>query len=151
MSEVSLGSWLTLGSQVDYDETARLVHRAFDLGVFVFDTADVYQDGEAERALGQAIQSIPRQHVVLATKCFFPMLEPLFGATAFDVGGHRFTTFVASLGESAQTFLDVWTSLRYDMVGSDVRGPLDQPDIAIDYAAGVQLMCQYFAAHAGAS
>ena len=58
---------------------------------------------------------------------FFPMLEPLFGATAFDVGGHRFTTFVASLGESAQTFLDVWTSLRYDMVGSDVRGPLDQP------------------------
>ena len=64
VSEVSLGSWLTLGSQVDYNETARLVHRAFDLGVFVFDTADVYQDGEAERALGHAIQSIPRQHVV---------------------------------------------------------------------------------------
>ena len=47
VSQVSLGSWLTLGSRVDYDETARLVHHAFDLGVNLFDTADVYQDGEA--------------------------------------------------------------------------------------------------------
>lgn len=75
MSEISLGSWLTLGSRVDYGETARLVHCAFDLGVNLFDTADVYQDGEAESALGRALASLPRSAVVVATKCFFPMSE----------------------------------------------------------------------------
>ncbi len=75
VSEVSLGSWLTLGTRVDHAETARLVHRAFDLGINLFDTADVYQDGEAEQALGSAVASLPRQHVVLASKCFFAMSE----------------------------------------------------------------------------
>ena len=75
VSEVSLGSWLTLGSRVDYAETARLVHRAFELGINLFDTADVYQDGEAEQALGKAIAELPRQHLVLATKCFFALSE----------------------------------------------------------------------------
>lgn len=75
MSEVSLGSWLTLGSRVDHEETARLVHRAFDLGINLFDTADVYQDGQAEEALGRAIASLPRSAVVVATKCFFPTSE----------------------------------------------------------------------------
>ena len=75
VSEVSLGSWLTLGSRVDYAATARLVRHAFELGINLFDSADVYQDGEAEKALGKAIAPLPRQHLVLATKCFFAMSE----------------------------------------------------------------------------
>jgi voltage-dependent potassium channel beta subunit len=75
VSEVSLGSWLTLGSRVDHAETARLLHQAFDLGVNFFDTADVYAQGEAEMAVGEALTDLPRHHVVLATKCFFPMTE----------------------------------------------------------------------------
>lgn len=75
VSEVSLGSWLTLGSRVDYNETARLVHHAFDLGINFFDTADVYAQGEAEKALGESLRELPRHHVVLATKAFFPMSE----------------------------------------------------------------------------
>jgi voltage-dependent potassium channel beta subunit len=75
VSEISLGSWLTLGSRVDYSETARLVRRAFDLGINLFDTADVYAKGEAEQALGEAFRELPRQKVVLASKCFFPMSE----------------------------------------------------------------------------
>ena len=73
VSEVALGSWLTLGTRVDVPETTRLVRRAFDLGINLFDTADVYQDGEGERALGKAIQDLPREALVLATKCFFAM------------------------------------------------------------------------------
>jgi voltage-dependent potassium channel beta subunit len=75
VSEVALGSWLTLGSRVDHTETARLLHQAFDLGVNFFDTADVYAQGEAELAVGEALTDLPRHHVVLATKCFFPMSE----------------------------------------------------------------------------
>jgi aryl-alcohol dehydrogenase-like predicted oxidoreductase len=75
VSEVSLGSWLTLGSSVDRAATREIVHRAFDLGVNLFDTADVYSNGAGEEALGAALQDIPRRYVVIATKCFFPMSE----------------------------------------------------------------------------
>lgn len=75
VSEVALGSWLTLGSSVDRAATRELVHRAFDLGVQLFDTADVYSNGAGEEALGEALAGLPRRHVVIATKCFFPMSE----------------------------------------------------------------------------
>ena len=75
VSEVSVGSWLTLGSTVDRAGTREIVHRAFDLGVNLFDTADVYSNGAGEEALGYALRDIPRRYVVIATKCFFPMSE----------------------------------------------------------------------------
>jgi voltage-dependent potassium channel beta subunit len=75
VSEVSVGSWLTLGSSVDRAATREIVHRAFDLGVNLFDTADVYSNGAGEEALGAALSGIPRRYVVIATKCFFPMSE----------------------------------------------------------------------------
>ena len=75
VSEIGLGSWLTLGSSVDSAGGAELVHRAFDLGVNFFDTADVYATGKAEEALGHALRDLPRHHLVLASKCFFPMSE----------------------------------------------------------------------------
>jgi aryl-alcohol dehydrogenase-like predicted oxidoreductase len=75
VSEVSVGSWLTLGSSVDRAATRELVHRAFDLGVNLFDTADVYSNGAGEEVLGAALHGIPRRYLVIATKCFFPMSE----------------------------------------------------------------------------
>ncbi len=51
--------------QIDAD--IRAVHRALDLGVDFFDTADVYGCGYSERILGQAL--VGRRHqVVVATK-----------------------------------------------------------------------------------
>jgi voltage-dependent potassium channel beta subunit len=75
VSEVSLGSWLTLGSSVDAGRTRELVHAAFDLGVNLFDTADAYAGGRAEEVLGEALRDVPRPHVVIATKCFFPVSD----------------------------------------------------------------------------
>lgn len=75
VSEIGLGSWLTLGSSVDRAGTRDLVQRAFDLGVNFFDTADVYSNGEAEEVLGEALRELPRRHLVIGTKCFFPMSE----------------------------------------------------------------------------
>jgi len=75
VSEISLGSWLTFGSSVDRETTREIVHKAYDLGVNLFDSADVYASGDAERALGNALRGIPRRYVVIATKCFFPASE----------------------------------------------------------------------------
>ena len=68
---------------VDDGESIRAIHRALDLGVTLFDTADAYGCGHSERILGQALAG-RRERVVVATK---------FGGV-FDEGtqswlGHR--------------------------------------------------------------
>ncbi len=72
VSEIGLGSWLTLGSSVDAGGTRALVQRAFELGINLFDTADVYSDGACEEALGKALRELPRGELVIATKAYFP-------------------------------------------------------------------------------
>jgi len=55
VSAVSFGGW-AIGSTwgpVDDRESLAALHRAVDLGVNFFDTADVYGDGRSERLLGQ--------------------------------------------------------------------------------------------------
>jgi aryl-alcohol dehydrogenase-like predicted oxidoreductase len=75
VSVISLGSWLTLGSSVDRESTREIVHCAYDLGINLFDTADVYAGGQAEEVMGQALRAIPRRYLVIASKAFFPMSE----------------------------------------------------------------------------
>lgn len=75
VSEISLGGWLTHGRSLSDNETNQIVHKAFDLGVITFDTADIYNKGEAELALGKALKALRREDVVVATKCFWPMSE----------------------------------------------------------------------------
>jgi len=55
VSAISFGGW-AIGSTwgpVDDRESLAALHRAVDLGVNFFDTADVYGDGRSERLLGQ--------------------------------------------------------------------------------------------------
>lgn len=75
VSEVSLGGWLTHGRSIDDSTTSSIVHRAFDLGINFFDTADVYNQGEAEKSLAVAVKDLRRNDLFIATKCFFPRSE----------------------------------------------------------------------------
>jgi len=55
VSSVSFGAWAIGGTwgEVDDAEAMRCLHRALDLGVNFFDTADVYGDGHSERLLAR--------------------------------------------------------------------------------------------------
>jgi len=55
VSSVSFGAWAIGGTWGDLDdsEAMRCLHRALDLGVNFFDTADVYGDGHSERLLAR--------------------------------------------------------------------------------------------------
>ncbi len=57
VSSVGLGTWLTFGGRVDDRAASALVRRAVELGVNLFDTADVYENGRAEEALGRALEA----------------------------------------------------------------------------------------------
>jgi aryl-alcohol dehydrogenase-like predicted oxidoreductase len=112
VSEIGLGSWLTLGSRFDDAPAGRLVRRAFDSGINFFDTADVYANGAAETTLGRALRDIPRHHVVLASKCFFPM-----SAHANDAGlsrKHIVESVEGSLARLGTHYLDLHQCHRPD-------------------------------------
>ena len=55
VSAISFGAWAIGGTWGDVDDTESLaaLHRALDLGVNLFDTADVYGDGRSERLLAR--------------------------------------------------------------------------------------------------
>jgi aryl-alcohol dehydrogenase-like predicted oxidoreductase len=53
--------------KVDDDESVAAIHRALDLGITFFDTADAYGTGHSERVLGRALGP-RRDEVVVATK-----------------------------------------------------------------------------------
>ncbi|MFF8916063.1 aldo/keto reductase [Streptomyces sp. NPDC015032] len=54
--------------QQDEEDSVRVVHRALDLGIRIFDTADIYGPYSNERLLGRALKS-HRDRAVIATKC----------------------------------------------------------------------------------
>ena len=54
-----------------YDDSKKIIDRAFDLGINFFDTADVYSNGRSEQIVGRVLQG-RRNDIVLATKVGLP-------------------------------------------------------------------------------
>src|SRR5437588_6271600 len=75
VSEISLGSWMTYGGSVERERAEACVAKAFELGIDLIDTANVYSGGGAEEFLGEVLADRSRDSYVLATKLFFPMSE----------------------------------------------------------------------------
>lgn len=50
------------------EQATRVVHRALELGLNLFDTAPLYGCGKSETRLGRALQGVPRDDYVLCTK-----------------------------------------------------------------------------------
>jgi aryl-alcohol dehydrogenase-like predicted oxidoreductase len=78
VSALGLGCWAIGGpfwkgetpvgwSKVDDAESIRAIHRALEVGVTFFDTADIYGCGHSERIVGQALAG-KRAQVTIATK-----------------------------------------------------------------------------------
>lgn len=70
VSEISLGTWQVggvWGSGFDDTLADRLLDEAVEQGVNFIDTADVYEAGQSEQAVGRALKRHP--HLKAATKC----------------------------------------------------------------------------------
>jgi len=125
LSSIGLGSWLTFGNKVDQERTTACVRRAFELGIVFFDTADVYNRGEGELALGQALDGLTRSDYVLATKCFWPMSDNPNNRGLSRK--HIIESCEQSLRRLRTDYLDLYQCHRYD---EDT--PLDETLRALD-------------------
>ena len=89
VSVVGLGC-LNFGSRMEVDAARSVVDAAIDLGVTLFDTADIYgPDGGSERVLGEVLLG-RRDQVVLATKFGHPGVDMGFGPAAGAKGGRAY-------------------------------------------------------------
>ncbi len=112
VSEICLGSWLTYGAATDDSNASQCIERAYDLGVNLFDTANVYAGGKAEEVVGKTLCHYPRDSYVLATKVYFPM-----GDGPNDRGlsrKHILEQCDASLKRLGVDYIDLYQAHRYD-------------------------------------
>lgn len=119
VSELSLGSWTTYGGSVDDSAAIAIIHRAFELGINTFDTADVYVRGKAEEVLGKALRDLPREQVVVATKVMGRVWDGPLGAGLSRK--HMFDAMDQSLRRLGLDYVDL-----YQLHAPDKGTPLDE-------------------------
>jgi len=108
---------------LDIEASRKVVHRALDLGVTLFDTADVYGNrGGSEDQLG-AILGPRRKDIVLATKFGMPMDDAKKGASRRYI----VEAVEASLGRLKTDWIDL-----YQLHTPDPKTPLEETLAALD-------------------
>ena len=126
VSELSFGTWLTVAGGVGREQAIRCIHAAVDYGITLFDTANQYGGGEAERVLGEALRSSPRDKYLIATKLYFPVGdEPDHGLSAAQVEKQ----LDRSLERLGVDCIDLYQCHRYDK-----ETPLEETMTALDKA-----------------
>jgi aryl-alcohol dehydrogenase-like predicted oxidoreductase len=111
VSEISFGTWLTVAGGVERKQAIRSIHAAIDHGITLFDTANEYGAGNAERVLGEAMRDIPRDRYTVATKLYFPVGdEPDRGLSAVQIEKQ----LNRSLNRLGIDTIDLYQCHRYD-------------------------------------
>lgn len=138
LSEISFGSWITFGKQINLNEVKTLMHTAFDRGINFFDNAESYAHGEAEILMGKAVKEFRREDLVISTKIFWG------GNGPNDTGLSRKHLLEGTKNSLKRLQLD-YVDLLY-CHRPDPNTPIDEIVLAMDY-----LVRQGFAFYWGTS
>ncbi len=124
VSTIGLGC-NNFGGRIDEAATKAVIHKALDLGITLFDTADVYGErGGSETLMGRVLGDA-RKQIVLATKFAAPMDD-----TEEKQGGSRryiMTAVEDSLRRLQTDYIDL-----YQMHRTDPRTPIEESLRALD-------------------
>jgi len=132
VSRIALGM-MTFGSSawrpwiLDEEAARPIVRRAIELGINLFDTADMYSAGISEQITGRLLAELaPRDEVVIATKLFYPVdlafkggndpaPKPMQRPNTSGLSRKRiFAAADASLKRLATDFIDLYQIHRFD-------------------------------------
>ncbi len=124
VSAIGLGC-NNFGQRIDFAATRKVIHKALDLGITLFDTADTYGNrGGSETEMGQLLGD-ERKRIVLATKFGNPMDD-----VGVKVGGSRHYMMQA-VEDSLRRLRTDWIDL-YQIHAPDPRTPIEETMRALD-------------------
>ena len=111
VSAVGLGC-NNFGQRTDLEASRKVIHRAIDLGVTLFDTADIYAGmGGSETVLGEVLGA-RRKDIVLATKYSKPMSKD--GTKQGASRRYIMSAVEASLNRLKTDYIDLYQQHDYD-------------------------------------
>ncbi|RLL96531.1 Aldo-keto reductase dtxS3 [Aspergillus turcosus] len=116
---LNLGSSRWLPWVLDEDKALDILKTAYDSGINTWDTANVYSNGESERIMGRALQrfKIPRQKVIIMTKCYRVLCDPENHDPGSTVTMHH------ALADSSKDYVNQW-GLSRTAIFNAVEGSL---------------------------
>jgi aryl-alcohol dehydrogenase-like predicted oxidoreductase len=124
VSAIGLGC-NNFGARIDLEATRKVIHKALDVGITLFDTADVYGErGGSETDMGKVLGE-NRKKIVLATK---------FGMTMADDGEHQGGArhwIMTAVEDSLRRLKTDWIDL-YQLHRPDPRTPIEETLRALD-------------------
>ena len=124
VSAIGLGC-NNFGGRIDLEATKIVIHKAMDLGITLFDTADTYGNrGGSETLMGQVLGA-DRKRIVLATKFGMPMDD-----VDVKIGGSR-RYIMQEVEDSLRRLQTDWIDL-YQMHQPDPRTPIEETLRALD-------------------
>jgi aryl-alcohol dehydrogenase-like predicted oxidoreductase len=124
VSAVGLGC-NNFGQRTDLETSRKVIHKAIDLGITLFDTADIYADmGGSETVLGEVLGS-RRKDIVLATKFSKPMSSD--GSKQGASRRYIMSAVEASLRRLKTDYIDLYQQHDYDPLT-----PIDETLRALD-------------------
>lgn len=124
VSAVGLGC-NNFGQRIDLEASRKVIHKAIDLGVTLFDTADIYADmGGSETVLGEVLGD-RRKDIVLATKFSKPMSTD--GTKQGASRRYIMSAVEASLRRLKTDYIDLYQQHDYDPLT-----PIDETLRALD-------------------
>jgi aryl-alcohol dehydrogenase-like predicted oxidoreductase len=113
------------GATDDIAEARKMIDICMDAGINLFDTADIYSDGQSEEVLGKAIDHLNREDVMISTKATFRL-----GNGPNDVGSSRYHLIQSaerSLKRLGTDYIDI-----YHLHGFDATSPVEETLRALD-------------------
>jgi aryl-alcohol dehydrogenase-like predicted oxidoreductase len=124
VSAIGLGC-NNFGARINLEQTRAVIHKAFDLGITLFDTADMYGDrGGSETCMGQVLGE-RRKDIVLATKFGMAMS----GDGTKQGGSRRY--IMQAVEDSLRRLRTDWIDL-YQLHTADPLTPIDETLRALD-------------------
>ncbi|OGP62487.1 MAG: hypothetical protein A2V65_12285 [Deltaproteobacteria bacterium RBG_13_49_15] len=127
VSRISLGT-MTFGTPdwgCDEIEAHSIIKKYLDTGGNFLDCADIYAGGKSEEILGNMMSQIPRDQIIIASKCYFPVgKEPnRYGLSR----KHVIASCEGSLRRMKTDYIDL-----YYIHGPDPITPLEETVRALD-------------------
>ncbi|KAK9243029.1 NADP-dependent oxidoreductase domain-containing protein [Lipomyces tetrasporus] len=114
---------------LESDASLPILKKAYDLGITTWDTANIYSNGDSERIIAAAIKkyNIPRDELIIMTKCYHPVDRTSKKPVRGDIANNRqyvnqhglsraaiFNQVNDSLARLEMDYIDVLQIHRYD-------------------------------------